>query len=327
MPNILVFIEQREDQIKPASLEALSKAAELAKCSEGQLSAVLIGSDEMSSQAETLGKYGAQSVHVFANQQLQNYSANAYARLIAEISEASNASLILFSATAMGKDLAPRVAVRLEAGIASDCISLEFEGEKAVAKRFVYSGKLISTVEMSCKTTVVSLRPNAFSIAETELSVPEIQRHTYQPESFDLKTLVKKIQAISGKLDVAEADIVVAGGRGMQSDEQFKLIEALAEVLGGAVGASRAVVDLGWREHSEQIGQTGKVISPKLYIACGISGAVQHLAGMTSSKTIVAINKDQDAPIFQVADYGMVGDALQIIPELIQEIQRIKSEV
>ncbi|ACF14256.1 Electron transfer flavoprotein alpha subunit [Chloroherpeton thalassium ATCC 35110] len=326
MPNILVFIEQRENRIKPASLEALSKATELLRTSGGTLSAVLIGAKEIREQADILGNYGASVVHVFADPQLETYSANTYARLIAETATSAGAEAVFFSATAMGKDLAPRVAVRLQAGIASDCIALELDEKKAIAKRFVYSGKLISTIELTSAIKVVSLRPNSFSIVETKTTRHETKLHDYKPEPFDLKTIVKEIRSLPGKLDVTEADIVVAGGRGMQSEAHFKLIEDLASVLGGAAGASRAVVDLGWRGHSEQIGQTGKVISPKLYIACGISGAIQHLAGIASSKTIVAINKDKDAPIFQVADYGLVGDALEIIPEFIAEMTRVNAE-
>ncbi|KER09003.1 MAG: electron transfer flavoprotein subunit alpha [[Candidatus Thermochlorobacteriaceae] bacterium GBChlB] len=320
MPTAVVFIEQRDNKFKRASLEALSAAADLGTTAI----AVVIGS-AVKTDADTLARYGAKKVFVFEHANLLNYSATAYAKLVAKVVKEESATLVFLAATALGKDLAPRLAVRLGAGLVSDAVELSLQADKVVAKRYAYSGKAIATVELTTSVQIFSLRPNVFPLNTSHGETADVIVSTYEPDSADLKTVVKEIVASSGKLDVTEADIVVSGGRGMKGPEHFHLVEELAQTLGGAVGASRAIVDAGWRPHSEQVGQTGKVVSPKLYIACGISGAVQHLAGMASSKIIVAINKDKDAPIFQVADYGIVGDALEILPQLNSEFKKILS--
>ncbi len=326
MLKSVVFIEQRGNVIKRASLEALSKAAELSD----EVYAVAIGSD-LQSAAEDLGKYGASKVFLFEHPSLLNYSATAYAKLVARVVKEHEAGVVLLAATAMGKDLGPRLAVRLGAGLASDVIAVQVEGEKILAKRYAYSGKAIATVQLETPVKILSVRPNVFALNSSYARTPEVIRSTYSPDEADLKTIVKEIVASAGKLDVTEADIVVSGGRGLRDPngdgkENWKNLEELASVLGAAVGASRAVVDAGWRPHAEQVGQTGKVVSPKLYIACGISGAVQHLAGMASSKVIVAINKDKDAPIFQVADYGIVGTVEETLPKLTEEFKKMLSQ-
>ncbi len=326
MLKSVVFIEQRGNVIKRASLEALSKAAELSD----EVYAVAIGSD-LQSAAEDLGKYGANKVFLFEHPSLLNYSATAYAKLVARVVKEHEAGVVLLAATAMGKDLGPRLAVRLGAGLASDVIAVQVEGEKILAKRYAYSGKAIATVQLETPVKILSVRPNVFALNSSYARTPEVIRSTYSPDEADLKTIVKEIVASAGKLDVTEADIVVSGGRGLRDPngdgkENWKNLEELASVLGAAVGASRAVVDAGWRPHAEQVGQTGKVVSPKLYIACGISGAVQHLAGMASSKVIVAINKDKDAPIFQVADYGIVGTVEETLPKLTEEFKKVLSQ-
>ncbi len=327
MPNVLAFIEQRNGQIKRASLESLSKGAELAK--GGKAIAVLIGSD-VKELAEGLGKYGATKVVVFENAQLACYAPTAFAKLLAKTVKEESASVALLASTAMGKDLAPRLGARLGAAVVSDAIDLKEENGTLVAKRYAYSGKAIATVALESDVKVFSIRPNSFPVNDAHSGVAEVVVSDYNPETADLRDVVKEIVAAAGKLDVAEADIVVSGGRGLRDPnadgkQNWENLERLAQVLGGAVGASRAVVDAHWRPHSEQVGQTGKVVSPKLYIACGISGAVQHLAGMTSSKVIVAINKDKDAPIFQVADYGIVGTAEEVLPQLIEEFKKVVS--
>ncbi|MDX2129857.1 MAG: electron transfer flavoprotein subunit alpha/FixB family protein [Chloroherpetonaceae bacterium] len=314
-----VFIEQRSGKIKSASLEALSKACEL---SSGNVTAILIGDNGIEAQANLLGKYGAKKVNVFQNETLRLYAASAYTKLVSKVMLEAGATDLFFASTSLGKDLAPRVAVRLGAGVASDCIELLMTNGNVQAKRYAYSGKAIATVELKSELKIYTLRPNVFPQVETPVE-PEITVSAFNPETADLKEMVKEIIESSGKLDVSEADIVVSGGRGLKEPSNFVLVENLANALGGAVGASRAVVDAGWRPHEEQVGQTGKVVSPKLYIAVGISGAVQHLAGMTASKVIVAINKDKDAPIFQIADYGIVGDALEVLPALTEEFKKI----
>jgi electron transfer flavoprotein alpha subunit len=213
--------------------------------------------------------------------------------------------------------------VKLDAGLASDCTALRWENSELLATRPVYAGKALIDVRMTSKCKVFTLRPNVFTAVTGSSGAAAVQEHAPNIGDGEYGTRVKEVAQSSGKLDVAEADIIVSGGRGLKGPEHFKLIEELAAVLGGAVGASRAVVDAGWRPHDEQVGQTGKTVSPSLYIAVGISGAIQHLAGMSSSKYIVAINKDKDAPIFQVADYGIAGDAFEIIPALTQEARKL----
>jgi electron transfer flavoprotein alpha subunit len=249
-------------------------------------------------------------------------ASSAYAKIIAAAAKKCGAETVFLPATAMGKDLAPRVAVRLEAGLASDCTALTVEGDKIVATRPLYAGKALAqlTITSSCK--VFTLRPNVFAAGEPGSSPAHVESLGVDITDQDLACHVRELKQSSGKLDVAEADIIVTGGRGLKGPENFPMIERLAELLGGAVGASRAVVDAGWRPHDEQVGQTGKTVSPNLYIAVAVSGAIQHLAGMSSSKYIVAINKDKDAPIFQVASYGIVGDAFEIVPALTAEIKK-----
>jgi electron transfer flavoprotein alpha subunit len=323
--NIVVFIEQRNNQIKRTALEALSKAASLA--SGGKVFAVLIGGS-VKDKAEGLSKYGATKVYVFENAALTNYAPNAYAKLITKIAKEDAAPLVIMGGTAMGKDLAPRVAMRLGAGQLSDAVELTADAATVTGKRFAYSGKAIATVALTSEHKVVTVRPNTFAPNSTHTTAAEVAVSDYNPDAADIKSVVKEIAAAAEKLDVAEADIVVSGGRGLKDPNgegkaNWSNLESLAKTLGAAVGASRAVVDSGWRPHSEQVGQTGKVVSPKLYIAVGISGAVQHLAGMTASKVIVAINKDKDAPIFQIADYGIVGNAEDILPALTGEFQKV----
>jgi electron transfer flavoprotein alpha subunit len=229
----------------------------------------------------------------------------------------------MLSATALGKDLAPRVAVRLQAGLASDCTALRVDGGSIIATRPMYAGKTLAEVRVTTPLQVFTLRPNVFNAGASSGAAAPVAAQTMTFTDADVSTRVTGVQMGSGKLDVAEADIVVSGGRGLKAPENFKMIEELAASLHGAVGASRAVVDAGWRPHSEQVGQTGKTVSPSLYVAVAVSGAIQHLAGMSSSKYIVAINKDKDAPIFQVADYGIVGDAFEVVPALTAEIKKL----
>jgi electron transfer flavoprotein alpha subunit len=223
----------------------------------------------------------------------------------------------------MGKDLAPRVAVRLDAGLASDCTALNVEAGEIVATRPVYAGKALTQLKVNSASKVFTLRPNVFAAGESSGAVAPVERMSVDLTEQDLSCVAKEIKQSSARLDVSEADIIVTGGRGLKGPEHFAMIEQLAEALGAAVGASRAVVDAGWRPHDEQVGQTGKTVSPSLYVAVAVSGAIQHLAGMSSSKYIVAINKDKDAPIFQVANYGVVGDAFEIIPALTAEVKKL----
>jgi electron transfer flavoprotein alpha subunit len=252
---------------------------------------------------------------------LARHSNTAYAKVIAAIAGEEKADIVLLPASQMGEDIAPRVAEKLSAGLASDCVALTVKDGGVVAARPVYAGKAIVDVKVSTPVKVFTLRPNVFS-ATAEAGTALVVKRSVQLSPADFGTVVTDVKVAAGRPDVTEADIVVSGGRGMKGPEHFAMIEQLADVLGAAVGASRAVVDAGWRPHAEQVGQTGKTVSPTLYVACGISGAVQHLAGMSSSRYIVAINKDKDAPIFQIADYGIAGDVFEIVPELTQQLKQ-----
>jgi electron transfer flavoprotein alpha subunit len=229
---------------------------------------------------------------------------------------------VFFSGTAMGRDLAPRVAARLGVGAIADVVGLSLNGSSFSARRPVYSGKAFATVDTAGKSPqVISLRPNVFGAVQTGGSAEVVALDGLE---LSIRAVVKELlDTGGGELDVAEADIIVSGGRGIKGPENFALIRELADALGAAVGASRAVVDAGWIEHKHQVGQTGKVVSPSLYVACGISGAIQHLAGMSSSKVIVAINKDPDAPIFKVADFGVVGDLFDVVPPMVEAIKQL----
>jgi electron transfer flavoprotein alpha subunit len=317
MAGILVFVEQRDSEIRKASLQAISEA----KRQGGPVSAVVPGSG-IADAAAGLGAWGADKVFVADDANLALYSAEGYAEAVIKVAEQVQPSAIFFAGTAMGRDLAPRVAARLGVGALADVVELTLDGEVFSARRPVYSGKAFATATTAGKSPqVISLRPNVFA-AEELGGAGEVV--ALDGLTLSIRAVVKELVAAAGdELDVAEADIIVSGGRGIKGPENFALIKELADALGGAVGASRAAVDAGWIEHSHQVGQTGKVVSPSLYVAAGISGAIQHLAGMSSSKVIVAINKDPDAPIFKVADYGVVGDLFDVIPPMVEAIKAL----
>jgi electron transfer flavoprotein alpha subunit len=317
--KILAFAEQRNNKFKKSAFENVAAARGIAEQLGGTCTALVIGSGVQKIAAE-LAAYGAARIVVVDDTSLMQHSNTAFAKVIAEIARREGAHYVFLSASQMGKDLAPRVAVKLGAGLAADCVGLRVEGGGVIATRPAYAGKAILDVEVTTATKVFSLRPNVFSATPKPVAA-NLETTSVPLEPGDFGSVVKDIKVAAGRPDVTEADIIVSGGRGMRGPENFHLIEKLADVLGGAIGASRAVVDAGWRPHDEQVGQTGKTVSPTLYVACGISGAVQHLAGMSSSKFIVAINKDKDAPIFQVADYGIVADVFEILPELIAQLK------
>jgi electron transfer flavoprotein alpha subunit len=319
--KIIAVIEQREGKLKRSAFEVISTAKSLAEQFNLESVAVCIGNSI--DNIDEVAKYGISKIVHFKNPELENYSPSAYTDLVADYSKEISAGYLLFSNTAMGKDLAPRVAVRLTAGCFMDCTNLKKVDNEIIATRPIYAGKAILEGKIISPVKIYTLRPNVFK-AELANNPGKSEIELKEVTSPNLKTKVVGIKKSEGKLDVAEADIIVSGGRGLKGPENYKLVEDLADVLGAAVGASRAVVDAGWRNHGEQVGQTGKTVSPKLYIACGISGAIQHLAGMSSSRYIVAINKDKDAPIFNIADYGIVGDVFEILPVLTEEIKKIK---
>jgi electron transfer flavoprotein alpha subunit len=324
--NVLFFGEQRGGTLRNVSREAAAVGRELADRLGVDLEGVIVGGGGLEGPARELAGHGADRVHCYEGSHLENYSGSGYAACLEASIREHGPAIVLVGGSAMGKDLAPRVAGRLGVGLASDCTGVDLEGDSVIATRPVYAGKAYVRVRVKGSPAMVTLRPKAFPVPdEPAAREGEIVRAELPVAEGDLKDRVVEIGSESGgKVDLTEADIIVSGGRGLKSAENFHLIEELAEALGGVVGASRAVVDAGWRSHNDQVGQTGKVVNPTLYIACGISGAIQHLAGMRSSRTIVAINKDPEAPIFKVADYGIVGDLFEVLPRLTEEVRKIR---
>lgn len=318
--KVLVVIEQRENKIKKTAYEVSTVAHQLASQLGYEAHSIVIGGEI--ENLDSAAHYGIKKIVHFKNNSLANYSSSAYSEIIAGYAKEIEAEYLIFSNSSLGKDLAPLVSVKLNAGIIMDVIDYSLTGTELLLSRPVYAGKVLMEVKFNSEVKVISLRPNIFKPVNVDAASETEVREAASP---NLKNKVTETKKSEGKLDVAEADIIVSGGRGMKGPENFHLIENLAEALGGAVGASRAVVDAGWRPHREQVGQTGKTVSPSLYVACGISGAIQHLAGMSSAKYIVAINKDKDAPIFSIADYGIAGDIFEIIPALTEEIKKLKS--
>ena len=319
--KILAVLEQREGALKKVSFEAASVTAKLAKELNLEAEAVVVGSDI--NNLNEISKYGISKIIHLKNSEFLNYTSSGYAEAISNYAKEADAVCIIIGNTSFGNDLTPRLAVKLNSACVVDCVNLSVESGEVIATRPVYAGKSFIKTKLNSDIKIFSIRPNVFKkeLSDTNEAAIEVK----EISNSNLKTKVVAFKKSEGKLDVAEADIIVSGGRGMKGPENFNLIESLADTLGAAVGASRAVVDAGWRPHREQVGQTGKTVSPSLYVACGISGAIQHLAGMSTSKYIVAINKDKDAPIFSVADYGIAGDVFEILPVLTEEIKKIKS--
>ena len=316
--NVLVFVEVRDGKIRKSSLEAVSEAKRISGKMGGEPVAVLVGA-ETQSLASQVGAFGATTVYTVEDASLRAYAPEAYAQAVVAAARKSDAGVIFAAATALGKDLAPTVAGMMGVGLAADCTGLSFEGGELLARRPVYAGRAYATVRLKKSPAIYSLRPNLFPAQESGGS-PKVEKLTV---SLEPRTVVKETTvAAQGKAELTEASVIVSGGRGLKGPENFHLRDKLAEALGAATGASRAVVDLGWRPHAEQVGQTGKTVSPNLYIALGISGAIQHLAGMRTSKVIVAVNKDPDAPIFKIATYGIVGDAFEVVPALTEQLQK-----
>jgi electron transfer flavoprotein alpha subunit len=323
MPSILTYAEHRDGTLRRPSLEVVSEARRLADQMGGdtKVESVLIGAG-VAPLAAQLAAHGADRVHVVDAKELAAYATEGYARVFAQIISNEKPKAVLIPFTAMGKDLAPRVAARVGAGLVSDVVKLTLKDGKLQARRPMYAGKTFATVEWVGEPQMATLRPNVFPLAAAD-AARKFETVTPDVEVANQRAKVVSMQATAaGKMELTEAQIVVSGGRGLKGPENFHLIEDLAAALGAAVGASRAVVDAGWVDHHYQVGQTGKTVSPSLYIAAGISGAIQHLAGMSSSKVIVAINKDADAPIFQIADYGLVADLFQAVPALVSELKK-----
>jgi electron transfer flavoprotein alpha subunit len=321
--SIVVYIEQRDGKIRSVALEALGEATRLAATLGGPVTAVYCGTSD-AGLAE-LGGAGADKVLFARHDAFARYDAAGHAEAVAAAARATGANVVLFSASALGKDLASRVAAHLGVGLAADCTALDASSGRLLATRPVMAGKAFEKLAFPHAPALATLRPKLFAAAAPQAGkTAVVEPLVFAWDSAAPRAVVTGTTgATGGKLDLTESEVIVSGGRGLKGPEHFALIEQLAEVLGATVGASRAVVDAGWRPHGDQVGQTGKTVSPKLYVAVGISGAIQHLAGMSSSRCIVAINKDADAPIFKVADYGLVGDLFEVLPALTEAIRKL----
>jgi electron transfer flavoprotein alpha subunit len=320
--GVWIVSEQRYGAFRKISYELASTARKLADQLGEEVSAVLLGSG-IEGIAGELGKYGVDKVYVADQPILEPYTTDAHAAAVAKVVKEHNPSVLLFGASAQGKDLSSRLVGKLATGMATDCVDIKIVDGKLIALRPMFAGKCYGEIAVSSYPQMASLRPNVFPAVENA-KTPELIKFDPGLDTGQMKTKVLEVQKdTGGKVDLTEANVIVSGGRGMKGPENYVILEELADVLGATVGASRAAVDAGWRPQKDQVGQTGKVVSPNLYIACGISGAIQHLAGMGTSKYIVAINKDPDAPIFARADYGIVDDLFKIVPELTTEVKKL----
>jgi electron transfer flavoprotein alpha subunit len=323
--HVLAVAEVRAGDLRKVANEAVTVARSLADAAGGEAHVLIAGAPGIASKAEALGRFGADAVVAVEHAALADYNPEALAAVIAERAKAGGYRAVVFVASAQGKDLAPRVAAKLGVPLAADLTTVQLTGNTVVGTHPVNTGKVIATVTLTATPAVVTMRPGAVTATEN----PRAARvETVAPVGDPSASKVKVTETIAGstaKLDLGDAPIIVSGGRGLRAPENFKLVEDLAAAFGNAaVGATRAVTDDGWRPHSDQIGQTGRQVSPNLYVAVGISGAIQHLAGMRTSKTIVAINKDREAPIFKIADYGIVGDVLEVVPALTAAVREAK---
>ena len=326
MAAIWVYLETKGQALSKGSLEALGEARRQAAATGGSVAALLIGAG-VAPLAAAAGAQGADRVILAEDAAYADFNLEMHTQLAGRALAGGEAELLLMTVSTHTRELAARLAAQLGTGLAADCVELIREGDELLFKRPIYAGKAFETVALSGKPAIATLRPNNFAALAPEpgrqVAVQPLAG-TLDPAS--LRLVVKEaVAAAADRVLLTEASIIVSGGRGVKGPEHFALIEGLAAVLGAAVGASRAVVDAGWRPHAEQVGQTGKTVSPVLYVACGISGAIQHLAGMSSSRFIVAINKDPEAPIFKVADYGIVGDLFEVLPLLTEEFKRVLS--
>ena len=322
--SVLIYAENAEGKFKKSVFEAVSYARAVADQNNTTLTAISIG-NVSADELNQLAKYGADKILNVSNDKLKNFVNQAYASVIADAAKKESAEVVVISNSFSGRGLAPRVAVKLEAGIADGAVALpENNGGKFTVKKTAFSGKAFATVELSSTVKVISLVPNSYKVVENSKPANVADFAAVTGEG-DFKAMLKDIARSTDKVSLPDAEIVVSGGRGLKGPENWGMVEELANLLGAATACSKPVSDSGWRPHSEHVGQTGIAVSPNLYIAIGISGAIQHLAGVSSSKTIVVINKDPEAPFFKVADYGIVGDAFEVVPQLIAAIKEYKA--
>lgn len=326
--GVWVFTEQRDGNLQKVALELLGKGREIANNLSTKLTAVMIGY-EVEPLAKTLIAHGADEVLVVDHKLLKNYTTDGYARVLAQLSKERKPEIIFIGATYIGRDLGPRVAAKVATGLTADCTSLEVDGDtqNLLMTRPAFGGNLMATIECpEFRPQMATVRPGVFSVpCVDETRVGSVEVVKVELGENDIRTKVMEIvKSMKEKIDITEAEILVSGGRGVGAKENFALLKDLADALGGVVTGSRATVDAGWIDRAYQVGQTGKTVRPKLYIACGISGAIQHLAGMQDSEFIIAINKDESAPIMGVADIAVVGDLNKILPEMVKEIRAQK---
>jgi electron transfer flavoprotein alpha subunit len=322
--SVLIYAENAGGKFKKSVFEAVSYARAIADQNNTTLTAVSIGNVDAAELA-ALGKYGANKVLNISGDKLKDFVNQAYASVIAEAAKSEGSAIVVLSNTFSGRGLAPRIGVKLEAGVADGVVALPVQdGGSFKVKKTAFSGKAFATVELTSAIKVISLVPNSYKVVETG-STAEVVDFKAEAKDSDFKAIIKDIVRASDKVSLPDAEIVVSGGRGLKGPENWGLIEELASLLGAATACSKPVSDAGWRPHAEHVGQTGIAVSPNLYIAVGISGAIQHLAGVSSSKVIVVINKDPEAPFFKVADYGIVGDAFEVLPQLIAAVKQYKA--
>ncbi|MCM5528508.1 electron transfer flavoprotein subunit alpha/FixB family protein [Parasegetibacter sp. NRK P23] len=318
--SVLIFIDQADGHVKKSALEALSYGAAVAAQAGTTAEAVVLGTvkDDLSA----LGKYGVTKIHHISDAALDNVDAQVYAQVVAEAAQKTNATIVILSHNTTGKAVAPRLSARLKAGLVAGAVAVPESVAPFIVKKNVFSGKAFARIQVDTPVKIVSLNPNAFAIKETggSATVEALQVNVPAP-----KVKVTATNKVSGEIPLSEAERVVSGGRGLKGPENWGLVEDLAKALDAATACSRPVSDTHWRPHHEHVGQTGLAIAPNLYIAIGISGAIQHLAGVNRSKVIVVINKDPEAPFFKAADYGIVGDAFEVVPKLIEEVKKLKS--
>lgn len=317
--SVLIFIDQADGQVKKSSLEALSYGAKIADQLNTAAQGVVLGST--TDDLAALGKYGVKKIHHVANETLNQFDAQVYTRVIAQIAEANGSSVIVFSNNMDGKAIAPRLSVRLKAGLVSGAVALPDTNDGFIVKKNVFSGKAFANIAVDTQVKIITLNANAYKVTEVG-GTAEIVPFNATVDTPKVK--VTSATKATGEVPLTEAGIVVSGGRGMKGPENWGMLEELAKVLHAATACSRPVADAHWRPHNEHVGQTGFAIAPNLYIAVGISGAIQHLAGVNRSKVIVVINKDPEAPFFKAADYGIVGDAFEIVPKMTEAIKKLK---
>ena len=322
--SVLVYVENADGKFKKSIFEVVSYAKAVADQLNTNLTAISIG-NVSNEDLSNLGKYGASKVLNVSNDKLKTFVNQAYASIIAEAAQREGANVVVLANSFTGKGLAPRIAVKLQAGLADSAVDLpDSSNGNFIVKKTAFSGKAFAFIELTSENKVIALNPNSYQVNENGNSAT-VEEFQSEAKESDFKTMVQEIVRATDKVSLPEAELVVSAGRGMKGPENWGMIEELANVLGAATACSKPVSDAGWRPHEEHVGQTGIAVSPNLYIAIGISGAIQHLAGVSSSKTIVVINKDPEAPFFKVADYGIVGDAFEVVPKLTEALKAYKA--